>query len=289
MIFLSLLSVAITCHRPVPVFHDLTRAIAEAERTERRLMIVVADGSEAEERFDRLVEQLYLPSLRRRAASGLIVVRIDHRQALEATSLEDSLQHDDRVRPASWAERLMPGPSLALVDFTDATSEHYGEVDFVAPLNRDDVLSTHSIRTILTLPPGRWTERLMLYAVRTHPDKPQSAASCRLPLLEEAATSHSAHQAELNYQGHHGWERRFQELLQVLPGDLIPFEVCAESWPGQSAFDAAIECVHSWRQSDGHWNLVSRSNRFFAFDMARGSNGVWYGTGLFAIPRDSAP
>jgi hypothetical protein len=45
---------------------------------------------------------------------------------------------------------------------------------------------------------------------------------------------------------------------------------------------AAIDCVHSWRQSSGHWSAVRSRHRFYGYDMKRGSNGIWYATGIFS-------
>jgi hypothetical protein len=59
-------------------------------------------------------------------------------------------------------------------------------------------------------------------------------------------------------------------------------EVCAESWPGQGMIDSCIDCVDSWRHSSGHWQGVSRRHRAFGYDIRRGRNGIWYGTGIFA-------
>ena len=62
---------------------------------------------------------------------------------------------------------------------------------------------------------------------------------------------------------------------------LTPQEVVAESWPHENLLDAAVDCVHSWRQSSGHWGAVKRNQPKFAYDMRRGSNGIWYATGIF--------
>ena len=55
----------------------------------------------------------------------------------------------------------------------------------------------------------------------------------------------------------------------------------AESWGGETLVDACIECVHSWRQSSGHWNAVRRHQPLFGYDIKRGANGIWYATGIF--------
>jgi len=57
--------------------------------------------------------------------------------------------------------------------------------------------------------------------------------------------------------------------------------VCAESWPGQGLLRAALECVRCWRLSPGHWRAVSSRSDAYGYDIKRGSNGVWYATGIF--------
>jgi hypothetical protein len=59
-------------------------------------------------------------------------------------------------------------------------------------------------------------------------------------------------------------------------------EVVAESWPDQNLIDSCIDCVDSWRHSPGHWRAVRGRHRLFGFDIRRGRNGIWYGTGIFA-------
>jgi uncharacterized protein YkwD len=105
------------------------------------------------------------------------------------------------------------------------------------------------------------------------------------PLLATEAARHSQHQASINVQGHHGWDARFQNINARLPAGHVSYEVCSESWPGQSLLDAAEECVDSWSQSSGHWGQVSRQAEYYGYDMRRGTNGVWYATGIFGRRR----
>jgi len=138
---------------------------------------------------------------------------------------------------------------------------------------------------LLSLPIGSLTQRTLIFAVRTHPEGPASAISDPSPLLFAETANHSTHQANIAVQGHHDWENRFHAINARLPSGLIATEVCAESWPGQPLVDAAEECVHSWRQSSGHWNSVRARHALFGYDMKRGRNGIWYATGIFARRR----
>jgi hypothetical protein len=97
-------------------------------------------------------------------------------------------------------------------------------------------------------------------------------------LLQEAQLQ-AEYQARSRVLGHQQWESRFQRIVSRLRGG-APRDICAESWPGQNLVDGAIECVHSWRSSSGHWSALRTRNRFFGFDMKRGSDGIWYATGI---------
>ena len=61
-----------------------------------------------------------------------------------------------------------------------------------------------------------------------------------------------------------------------------PVEVVAESWPNQNLIDSCVDCVHSWRQSPGHWSAVQARQASYGYDIRRGGNGIWYATGIFA-------
>ena len=95
------------------------------------------------------------------------------------------------------------------------------------------------------------------------------------------AESHSAYQAQIGVQGHHGWDYRFQRINSRLPGGCLSYEVCAESWPGQGLLHSAIECVRCWRLSSGHWRSVASPCQAYGYDIKRGRNGIWYATGIF--------
>jgi hypothetical protein len=137
------------------------------------------------------------------------------------------------------------------------------------------------LEVIRDLPPGTPTQRALIYAIRTHPDAPASANGSFDPMLAKEAERHSLHQARIQLQGHHNWDRRFRRINAALPSGLTACEVCAESWPGESMVEAAIECVNSWRQSPGHWKAVSQACPVYGYDMKRGRNGIWYATGIF--------
>ena len=172
-------------------------------------------------------------------------------------------------------------PGMAILDFAHPEAPYYGHVVSTFPLSEGRPYTARQLAVILDLPPGTRTQRTLIYAVRIHPDGPASTKGALDPYLAEEARQHSEHQARIRRQGHHNWERRFHRINAKLPKGLLACEVCAESWPGENLLEAAIECVRCWRLSSGHWEAVRSEHRLYGYDMKRGSNGVWYATGIF--------
>ena len=138
---------------------------------------------------------------------------------------------------------------------------------------------------LMDLPPGSVTQRTMVFAVRIHPEKPASTLGEADPVLYDEAASHSQYQAQIRVQGHQQWESRFHRIISRLfgrgtPG--TPCEVVAESWPNENLVDSCVDCVASWRQSSGHWSAVRAQHASYGYDIQRGSNGIWYATGIFS-------
>lgn len=209
-----------------------------------------------------------------------------------STSATAPISGKETVLLEHGAFREMRGRSgVAIIDMRELSGPNYHRVVSVLPGDgagsaraqpfprRDD------LAVLLDLPDGSLTQRTLIYAVRTHPDRPQSTAGEWHPVLVEESQRHAQYQAEIGVQGHHAWEQRFHRINARLPENAVAQEVCAESWSGQGLIAAARECVHSWRQSSGHWGAVSSRHRFFGYDMQRGNNGVWYATGIFGRHR----
>jgi hypothetical protein len=185
------------------------------------------------------------------------------------------------LRHAAFGE-MHGRPGVAVVDLASEGQSYYGRVVSAFPFMSSKYYRwrTDQFAAILDLPPGTITQRTMVWAVRTHPERPASTAGAQDPALASAASSHSQHQASIGVQGHHNWEGRFHRLRSRLGGGL-PVEVVAESWPGQTMIDSCVDCVHSWRQSSGHWSAVRSPQSRYGYDIRRGRNGIWYGTGIF--------
>lgn len=173
-------------------------------------------------------------------------------------------------------------PGVAVIDLVNEGESYYGRVVSAFPFMTSKYYrwQTNHFATILDLPPGTITQRTMIWAVRTHPERPASTSGVHDPALAGAASNHSQHQASIGVQGHHNWSGRFHRLRRLLGGGL-PVEVVAESWPGQTMIDSCVDCVESWRQSSGHWSAVRSWQSRYGYDIRRGRNGIWYGTGIF--------
>jgi hypothetical protein len=170
---------------------------------------------------------------------------------------------------------------IAILDLTDKQSIHFHQVVSVLPFTADRYTSARAIAVLLTLPAGSLTQRTMVFAVRMHPEAPASTEGSPDSVLLSEADSHSNYQASIRLQGHHQWDARFHRINAKLPSGLMAQEVVAESWPNESLVVAAEDCVHSWRQSPGHWGAVRQRHPLFGFDIHRGRNGIWYATGIF--------
>jgi hypothetical protein len=227
--------------------------------------------SAADEEFARCFDDEQLA----RGLESFVLVKLPQSSKVEIAGKPQQL-----LGHAAFAE-LLKLPGLAIVDLRDKQSEHYGDVVSLYPFRSGKPLDQARLQVLLELPAGTLTQRTLIFAVRTHPDGPRSTQGVFDPLLASETQKHSVHQASITLQGHHNWERRFQLISAKLPDRLLAQEVCAESWPGQHLVEAAEECVHSWRQSSGHWSAVSSAHPRYGYDMKRGKNGVWYATGIF--------
>jgi hypothetical protein len=201
-------------------------------------------------------------------------------------TVEDGKKTNRLLDHASFAE-IRDGGGIAIIDLAHPNTEHYTYVVSLLPLAPGRYYHFHPeyVPVSLELPEGTLTQRTMVFAVRIHPEAPASTKSKVSPVLEDEAKSHSSYQAQIRSTGHHQWESRFQRIIGRLfgrgtPG--LPKEIVAESWPNENLIDSCIDCVESWRQSSGHWSAVRSLHDSYGYDIQRGSNGVWYATGIFA-------
>ncbi|MEN6451788.1 MAG: hypothetical protein ABFC96_14960 [Thermoguttaceae bacterium] len=252
---------------------DYARAMAEAERQNAMLLIYFCDKES--ELCRRFTEETL--------GDGQVTARLRPYVCVKLPLTAKITVHGKPVvllENESFAE-MQGNPGIAIVDFRSPKEPQRGAVVSLFPITERLGYSPEQMVVILGLPAGTLTQRTLIYAVRTHPEKPESTGGEPLPDLVEEAESHSKYQADIRVQGHHFWDSRFRRIIARLPGGLTAREVCAESWPGENLVEAAIDCVDCWRSSSGHWDAVRSRHPFFGYDMKRGDNGVWYATGIF--------
>jgi hypothetical protein len=215
-------------------------------------------------------------SLQRRL-QAMVLVRVprDYRS--------ESADYDGRLVDHGAFDELVGGTGIAIIDLKHRGRPYYGKVVTALPFSRGKYYRWRNsqLAVALDLPPGTITQRTMIWAVRIHPEAPASTTGHCHGALEAAAREHSEYQARIEVQGHQRWERRFQQVRSAA-GAQEASEVVAESWPNQNLIDSCIDCVASWRYSPGHWRAVRGRHRLFGYDIRRGRNGIWYGTGIFA-------
>jgi hypothetical protein len=258
--------------------NDYGKAYTKAHREGRMLLVnFTAAGHPYQQQFEQtLAERKDLRDLL--APFVLVSLPTDAQVQLQG--------HSQRLLSHPAFAEMHQQPGIAIVDLAHREQRYYGRTVSAFPFSQGKYYqwNIHHLPVILTLPPGTLTQRTMVWAVRTHPERPASTNGMMDPVLAAAASSHSAHQAQIGLQGHHRWESRFHRLRRLLGGGL-PVEVVAESWPGQTLADSCIDCVASWRQSSGHWNAVRNWQSGYGYDIRRGSNGIWYATGIFVTRR----
>ncbi len=251
------------------------RAMDQA-KAERKMMLVYFQGSDRNSIRDRFENAL----LNERVAE-----LVNKMVAVRVTPDTEITVNGQPVRLLSHQafEELGRRQGIAIVDMAHPDTEHYGYVVTAVPFTRGKYYEFRPdhLAVVLDLPAGTITQRTLVFAVRIHPESPASTGGVNDPILTSEARSHSNHQARIRLQGHHAWERRFHRIRGLLPFGGSPTEVCAESWPNESLLDAAVDVVDSWRHSSGHWNAVRSRQVRFGYDMKRGSNGIWYATGIF--------
>jgi hypothetical protein len=254
---------------------DYASAMGQAAKESKMLFVYFAMPNDAQCAW--FETEVFTDSFVCERLRGMVCVKLpmDAKVTVEGSSKPiELLQHP------SFAEMLgLPG--IAIIDMASKKANYYGTVVSVFPFFAQRPYQMEDARTMVDLPPGTITQRTMIFAVRIHPERPASVRGQLNTMLLTEAESHSAYQAAINRQGHHFWESRFPRISALLPGGQLPREVCAESWPGEGLLQAAIECVRCWRTSSGHWSAVSGQQQSYGYDMKRGSNGIWYATGIF--------
>ena len=169
-------------------------------------------------------------------------------------------------------------PGLAIIDLMDKKDALFGQVVSACPVDEWNFTTPASLQTVLELPRGRLTQRVLVYVLRTHPERPLSVWGTSKLWLAEQARHHSNLMAQYYSVGHHDWGNRSALIGQTLGS--YPSEV-ASLGGGATILQAAHSAVQIWRSSGVHWGMMISPNRFFGYDMVQASNGTWYATGIF--------
>jgi hypothetical protein len=200
--------------------------------------------------------------------------------------------NEKRLLDYSPLSDMMGKPGLAVVSYSDKKLITYATVISVHPLTGSRYrwvpnYGAEQVKITLDLPAfATLSQRSMIYAIRVHPEVPQSVFSTCHPAFLEHAQRHSQTQANSQRQHHANLIATSNSLRgRVEMGFSGAQEVVAESWGrwvgGENVLEAAYSCIDAWRQSPGHWGAVARRHTYFGYDIAQGSNGTWYATGIF--------
>ncbi len=171
-------------------------------------------------------------------------------------------------------------PGLAVIDFEHEGKPYYEKLVGILPFLRAKTPTLNQTQAFLNLPPGTLSQRTLIYAVRIHPDRPQSTSGQISEAITKEATGHSQYQARTGQLGHQNFGSRSSRASAAVGGGGAS-EICAQGWANEGLYEAAIGCVRAWRNSSGHWASMKRSHRYYGYDMVRGRNNTWYATGLF--------
>ncbi len=257
---------------PQPTFlTDYHDAVAQAKEEQKMLFVWFLSPRDVEN-GTKYMNSLFVKKEIAAKLPSYVLVQVPTDYTIKCNGKESKL-----LQHGCFAE-MHGTQGVAIIDYAHPKASYCGHVVSVYPFNRRWITQQH-LAALLNLPEGTLTQRTLTWAIRTHPEAPASAHSTPSPFLFTSAESHSNHQANIGVQGHHNWESRFHTISGAVGGSAS--EVVAESWGGQNLIEAAEECVHSWRQSPGHWNGVRSRHAVFGYDMKRGRNGIWYATGIF--------
>ena len=255
---------------------DYSVAYSKAKESKRMLFIHFVP-TEVDDTVQSLDKAIASDDRLQDKLKGMVLSRLPCDAVISIDGQKTSLIDHD-------AFQYMQGkPGIAIIDLANEEAPYYGRVTNAFPFTQGKYYSWKNeyLSVVLDLPPGSITQRSMIWAVRIHPESPASTEGELDVQLASAAESHSQHQADLGIQGHHQWGTRFHQIRSQVAANTAS-EVVAESWPNQTMIDSCIDCVKSWRYSSGHWGAVRKRHRLFGYDIRRGRNGIWYGTGIFA-------
>ena len=261
---------------------DYKAACKEAANAEKMLLVNFVPGGRSD--AQRGLEKILLEdNAVRDQLKDYVLVRVSDDERARGLKAGIRRKNRDRLIDDAAFKHLGRSAGLAIIDYQHAKQPFYGKVVTALPFKVGKYYrwKNSHLAVALGLPAGTITQRTMVWAVRTHPEHPRSTVGKLHPALAAAAAKQSAYQASIGVQGHQNWETRFHHVVARTHSGTAS-EVVAESWENQDLIDSCIDCVQSWRHSPGHWSAVRRHHRLYGYDIRKGTNGIWYGTGIFA-------
>ena len=178
-------------------------------RTKQRKMLLMLFFDPANEWSQRLETQSLSDAAVRAKLREYVCLRLP----IEATTRCEG--QDVRLLQHPSFQEMLGQPGIAIADFARAGPLH-GNVVSVFPVTARHWYGPQEMKVILDLPPGTLTQRTLIYAVRTHPERPASAIGEPDSRLLTEAQGHSEYQAQIRRQGHHRWESRFPRICALL-------------------------------------------------------------------------
>ena len=233
-------------------------------------VLLLASHVQAQERVYDNYSDAYLDA---QDARKYLLVTLDYFYPVKADQRHVLCRlYGDKALSGHESLKDMQGAGVFVVDLTGG--KNHTKVVSLLPLKH---CSEAGVRELLRLPEGTLTQRTLIWAVRTHRERPQSTECTPGPELMAHAERHSRAMCEKWNPQRNQYGMQFHNL----PRGIATSEIVAESWTwNRNVVDAALDLVKSWRGSPGHWHRLSSRHSRFGVDMK--DNGQrWFGTGVF--------
>ena len=243
----------------------------EKAKAEKKMVLVLITQSGTEKQTDKMAQWIAEPQNRPILDRSYVLVQVDGSANVDFAGKTGPILQKPEFR------EMGRKAGIAIIDFQN--DDYLGKVVGAFPLIRLQYSSFH-INQILTLPPGTLTQRMLTFAIRVHPNRPQSANGRPSCFLMKLAFGHACNQASTHVMGHQNFSSRSSQVMRAHPGTQSS-EICAQTGGGV-ALIGALGLAQLWRGSSAHWSAMKSPSRGWGYDMQRSNNGNWYGCGLFA-------
>jgi hypothetical protein len=268
------IALIMTCAPGTRWLDDYSKATASAMEEKKDLVI----HFHGKENLDKALDDVTV----KRKLDNFVCLRLPVDFAFEGKKLLDY--------PALADMKGQPG--LVVVSFHDSKLPTHGMAISAHPLMKSryawvPAYGPEQIKIMLSLPAkATVTQRSMIYAIRVHPEVPQSVYCDCHPAFLAHAQAHTQRQANMNHQ-HHADLIATSNWLRTQGANFGgASEVVAESWGrriagDESVIEGAFCCVDMWHHSPGHWGAVAGQHSYFGYDICQAQDGTWYACGIF--------